>query len=126
MTERAADDDAGLLSRGYRAVSLLVSVHARTARREAESDLRRIATGVALLAVAVGLVGAALVLGHVAAVLLVERRFGWGLAESVGAVAGADLLLALGLALSARARLSAPVLAETREVVRKAADVLRA
>jgi hypothetical protein len=117
--------EMGILVRGYRAFELLFSVHARLARREAGDDLRRIATGVALAVLALGLVSFALIPGQAAAVLAVERRFQWGYPASIGAVAGADVFLALVLLLIARARLSAPVLPETRAMVKKAAAVLR-
>lgn len=117
--------DTGLLVRAYRAFELLFSVHARLARREASDDLRRILSGVALAAVALALAAFALVLGHAAAVVAVERRFQWGYPASFGAVAGADVLAAVLLLLIARARLAPPVLAETRAMVKKAASVLR-
>lgn len=114
-----------MLVRLYRAFDLLFSVHARAARREAGADLRRIATGLLLFGIALSLLGFALILGHAAAVLLVERRFGWGYGPSIGAVAGADVGLALFLFLLGRARLATPVLTETRAMMKKAASVLR-
>lgn len=121
----ATGGDTGLFVRGYRAFELLFSLHAKLARREAEDDLRRIVSGVVLAVLALGLVSFALVLGHAAAVLAVERRFQWGYPASIGAVAAADAFLALVLLLVARARLSAPFLPETRAMVKKAAGVLR-
>ncbi len=117
--------DTGMLTRGYRAFELLVSVHAKVARNEASRDLRRIVSGLVLAAVALSLAGFALILGHAAAVLVVQRRLQWDLAPSIGAVAGADVAVALVLLLVARARLSTPVLTETRAMVKKAAGVLR-
>lgn len=114
-----------ILVRAYRAFELLFSVHAKLAKREAEDDLRRIATGVLFGALAIALVAFALVLGHAAAVLAVERRFQWGYPASIGAVAGTDAALALFLLLLARARFRAPVLPETRAMVKKATAVLR-
>lgn len=123
--EAAPSGEGGFLVRGYRAFELLFSMHAQLARREAEGALGRVLSAVLLLSLALGLVGFALALGHAAAVLAVERRFHWGYPASIGAVAGADALLALLLALIARSRLSAPVLPETRAMVKKAAAVLR-
>ncbi len=114
-----------MFTRGYRAFELLVSVHAKVARSEASRDLRRIVSGLVLAAVALSLAGFALILGHAAAVLVVQRRLQWDLAPSIGAVAGADVAVALVLLLVARARLSTPVLTETRAMVKKAAGVLR-
>lgn len=131
MTEAAAEappaaaGDTGMLVRGYRAFELLFSVHARVAKNEASRDLRRVMSGIVLVAVAISLVGFALILGHAAAVLVVQRRFQWDMASSIGAVAGADIVVALVLLLMARARLATPVLAETRAMVKKAAGVLR-
>jgi hypothetical protein len=121
----AAGGEVSMLVRAYRAFELLFSVHAKLARREAGDDLRRIVSGLVLAVLALGLVSFALVLGHAAAVFAVERRFQWGYPTSIGAVAGADALLALVLFLVARARLSAPVLPETRAMVKKAAAVLK-
>lgn len=117
--------DTGMLVRAYRAFELLFSVHARLARREAKEDVRRILAGVFLIFLALGLVGLAMILGQAAAVLAVERRFQWGYPSSIGAVAGADALVAALLLIIARGRLSAPVLPETRAMVKKAASVLR-
>lgn len=117
--------DTGMLTRGYRAFELLFSVHARVARNEASRDLRRVVSGLVLVAVALSLAGFTLILGHAAAVLVVQRRLQWDLAPSIGAVAGADVAVALVLLLMARARLSTPVLAETRAMVKKAAGALR-
>lgn len=114
-----------MLVRGYRAFELLFSVHAKLARREAADDLRRVLTGVVLALVAAVLLLFALCLAHGAAVLLVQRRLQWDLPASIGAVAGADVAIALLLLLVTRARLSAPVLPETRAMVKKAAAVLR-
>jgi hypothetical protein len=114
-----------MLVRGYRAFELLFSVHAKMAKSEASRDLRRVVSGIVLMAVAISLVGFALILGHAAAVLVVQRRFQLDMASSIGAVAGADIVVALVLLLMARARLATPVLTETRAMVKKAAGVLR-
>lgn len=121
----SGERSAGALVRGYRAFELLFSVHAKLARREAEGDLRRVLSAVALALVAVALLLFALTLGHAAAVLVVQRRLQWDLPASIGAVAAADVAIASLLLLVTRARLSAPVLPETRAMVKKAASVLR-
>ncbi len=131
MTEAAAEAasssaaDTGMWMRGYRAFELLFSVHAKVARSEASRDLRRVVTGIVLVVVAISLVGFAFILAHAAAVLVVQRRLQWDWAPSIGIVAGADVGIALVLLLMARARLSTPVLTETRAMVKKAAGVLR-
>ncbi|MEZ4294017.1 MAG: phage holin family protein [Polyangiaceae bacterium] len=121
----AASSETGMLVRAYRAFELLFSVHARLAQKEASEDARRIVTGIILAVLAFSLLSFALILGHAAAVMAVEHRFHLGYPASIGAVAGADIALALLLLLLARARLSAPVLPETRAMVKKAAAVLK-
>lgn len=132
MTEAAAKEgresggsETGMLMRAYRAVELLLTLHAKAARREASDDLRRVISGALLMLVALILVSFALTLGHAAAVLAVERRFQWGYPASIGVVAGADVVVAWLLFLVARARLKPPVMSETRAMVKKAAAVLR-
>jgi hypothetical protein len=132
VTEAAATEgrepggrETGILMRVYRTVELLLTLHAKAARREASDDLRRVMSGALLMLVAFVLVLFALTLGHAAAVLAVERRFQWGYPASIGAVAGADLVLGWILFAVARARLRPPVLSETRALVKKTAAVLR-
>lgn len=128
MTEASARTDSqetGILVRGLRAFELLFSAHARVAKLEARADLARILSGLILAVSALGLLAVALLLGHAAAVLAVERRYQWGFPASIGAIAGADVVLALLLFVMARARLSTPVLAETRAMMKKAASVVR-
>jgi hypothetical protein len=85
----------------------------------------RIVSGLAIAGIAVALLAFALILAHAAAVFALDRRFQWGFPASTGAVAAADLLLALILLLVARPRLTRPVLKDTRETFKKAAAVLR-
>lgn len=132
MAERAEDLSAetaaqgtSMLVRGYRAFELLFSVHAQVAKREAAADLRRIVTGIVLTAVALAMLGFALILGQACAVMLIQQRLGWDPARSIGAVAGGDVAIALLLLLMARGRFTTPVLPETREMMKKAASVLR-
>lgn len=122
--EPASGPEMSMLVRAYRAFELLFSTHAKIARREASEGAQRILSGLLYLLVALIFAGFALILGHAAAVVAIERRFQWGYAASIGVVAGADVLLTLILLLIARARLSKPVLSETRAMVKKAASVL--
>ncbi len=117
--------EGGILMRALRALELLVSAHARLARLEAKNDLARIASGLFLAGLALALAGMAAILGHVVLVLALEARLAWGLPASIGAVAAADVALAVVLMLVARARLQAPVLVETRSMMTKAASTLR-
>ena len=121
----AAPREISMLVRGYRAFELLFAVHAKTAKREATADLRRILTGIVFVALAISMLGFALILGQACAVMLIRERLDWSLSRSIGAVAGGDVALAVILLLLARARFSTPVLAETRETVAKAISVLR-
>jgi uncharacterized membrane protein YqjE len=97
----------------------MVTVHLEFAQREARADLSRV-IGAVLLALVAGALGFfALGLGHVAAVLLLQARSSYDLLTSTGLVAGVDLALAALLALVARARLSRPMLPDTRAMVKR-------
>jgi hypothetical protein len=97
----------------------MVTVHLEFAQREARADLSRV-IGAVLLALVAGALGFfALGLGHVAAVLLLQARSSCDLLTSTGLVAGVDLALAALLALVARARLSRPMLPDTRAMVKR-------
>lgn len=122
---RAESADTGILVRAFRAIELLVSAHARLVRLEARNDLGRIVSALVLAAVGLTLLSFALILAHAAAVFAVERRFQWGIPASLGAVAGADVFVAMILLLVARARLARPVLTDTRAMVAKATALLR-
>jgi len=97
----------------------LLGVHVEYARREAATDIGRMVSGVALLAVGVLLLLVAVALLHVAAVLYVEEQTQLNLWGSVLSVGGADVLLALLLMLVGRSRLKRPILVQTRSLVRK-------
>ena len=111
--------DGGTLRRILRALGALLGVHVEYARREAATDIGRMVSGVALLAVGVLLLLVAVALLHVAAVLYVEEQTQLNLWGSVLSVGGADVLLALLLMLVGRSRLKRPILVQTRSLVRK-------
>ena len=120
------DDDpsAGLALRALRAIEQLAAAQVATAKREARKDAARVIAGIVLGLSAIGLFAAALALGQVAAVFLVQARFGLSWPLALLSVAGGDAALAALLYVLARRRLSPPVLAETRAMARRAAAVI--
>ena len=122
----ASDDRSeGVTTRLFGAVELIASAHASRAKEEATRDVSRIASGALLIALAVALVMPALFLASLAAVLLLEDQARLGFPTSAAVVACIDLVLALAIASAGRARLTAPVLQETRATLKRAATVLR-
>lgn len=121
----AKSEESGLGARVLRAGKVLVSAQLDAAQREARSDLSRIGAGLALFGAAIGLVAAAAILLHAAAVLFVQARFGLSWPAALLAVAGADALVAALLAAAARGKLAPPVMAETRAMVKRAAEAIR-
>lgn len=117
--------DMSASTRLVRAAELLLSAHASRARDEASRDLSRIGGGAVLLVAAVALAAPALLLLDLALVLVVEDHVRWGFPASCAFVALVDLVLAVAAAYAARARLTAPVLVETRSTLKRAAVVLR-
>ena len=106
-------------------VMSLAGVHVEVAQAEVKRDAARLMTGAVLL-VAAGLFVAFVLLGLHAAVIMAlyeEARLTWY--GAILATAGGDLALALLLALVGRARLRAPVLKETRGLVRATVSALR-
>jgi len=125
MAEGAENALSGLGTRALRAGRVLVSTQLAAAEREARADAQRIGGGVVVLCVAAVFALAAALSLHAAAVAYVQARFGMSLSLSLLAVAGADALVALALALIGRAKLAAPVMVETRAMVKRTADALR-
>jgi uncharacterized membrane protein YqjE len=117
--------EAGASSRLVRAAEMLASTHAARARDEASRDLARLGSGVLLLGLAVALAALALLMLDVAAVLFLDARLGLGLGPSAALVAAFDAVLAVMVGLVARARLSAPVMRETRNTIKRAVAVIR-
>lgn len=113
----------GLLPRLLRVVRLLLETHLRIARSESEREAERLVRGL-LLGLAAGLLlGCAVVVGQAALAALL-LLIGWTPAAALGALAGADVLLALVLGLAARRKLAGPWWVETRELLGKTARVL--
>lgn len=121
----ASTAESSILMRAVRALELLFSAHATIARLEARNDLARILSGLFLAGAALAMLAIAVVLGHVVAAIALEARLECGYPTSIGAIAGADLVIAAVFFLGARARLQAPVLVETRATMKKAVSTLR-
>lgn len=125
MAESRDERELGLLSRMVRALELIASVHVSRARDEAGRDVSRLVKGVVLGVAALAMALPVLLLLEVAATLTVRQRFGLGEVASVLVVAGGNALLALALAFTAKRRLSAPLLVETRATLKRAIVVVR-
>ena len=128
MAEASAREDegepAGLAMRALRAIQWLAAAQVATAKREAQRDAARLIAGIALAIGAASLLAAALVLAEVAAVFLVQARFGLSWQSALLTVAGGDAAIAALMYTLARRKLARPVLAETRAMVRRAAAVI--
>lgn len=115
----------GALMRGVRAVEVLASAHASRAKEEARRDLGRIGSGVGLFALAALLAIPAVVLLHVALVIVLHERSGLPWATAAAAVAGGDVAIGALAILLGRARLRTPVMVETRATLKRAVAVLK-
>lgn len=114
-----------MMGRALGAGRALASVHLELAQKEAAEDAGRIGVGVGLLAAAIGLLGFAGLLGHLAALLWARARFGLGWEEAALALGAVDVVLAVLLLLLARGRLNKPVLERTRGRVKETVAALR-
>lgn len=125
-TARGEDEaqSTGLLGRAFRAVELLVSAQAASAKREAKEDASRVLGGLVLAIGAVAFFMTALAFAQVAAVFFVQSRFGLTWPAALLAVAGGNGFIAIVLYGIARAKLAPPVLVETRAMMKRAASVI--
>ncbi len=112
-----------MLLRLYRAFELLLKAHLSTAKREATDDFVRVLTGLAMTALAFVFMVFALMLAHAGAIFAFEHFFSRGYGVAIGAVGGTDFAIGATLLLIARAKISAPVLVETRATLTKVAKV---
>ena len=121
----ATSEESGLSLRLLRALETLARAHAEHAKKEAERDLSRIISGAILLAIALLLAGAAFVGLQLGAVFALHEfaRLAWTYAALI--VAGANTSIALIVFLLGRARVSRPVMTETRRTLKQAMVVLR-
>ena len=115
---------SGFLARLLRVLEALLTAAADTARNEARRDLRRLLVGIILLAAGVFLALTALALLSVALVFVVHATWHTGWPTAILSVAGANVVLGAGIAIAGRQRLAAPVLCETRAMLRRTATIL--
>jgi hypothetical protein len=118
-------EQTGVATRLLKAGEVLASAHAARAKEEASRDLSRILMAFALFGLAALLLMPACLLAHVGLVSWIHDRYGISIASASGGLAAMDVVLALLLALVARARLSSPVMVETRATLKRAVAVLR-
>jgi hypothetical protein len=103
----------------------MLGLHVQYAQQEARSDLGRVLGAVALLVIGLLLLFMALLLGHAGLVFYLSRAVpGLGAIRAALLVAGADLVLGLLALLAGRARLSKPVLQQTRALIRRTVSSL--
>jgi len=110
-----------------RSIGILLGVHVKQAQQEAATDAGRVLSSAVLFVGAVVFVLLAIVLGELAAVYTVRHLsgphpFGW--VEALLIVAGANLCVALGLVLWARAKLRKPFLEQTRTLIKRTVTTL--
>jgi hypothetical protein len=113
-----------MLTRLLDLIGVLLSAHVESARNEASRDARRFLGAVLLLGASMLLLIPASLLAHAAAAMLVHDTWPIGWTESLLAVAAADVAVGVPVYLWARRRLGAPLLTETRALVRRTAAAL--
>jgi uncharacterized membrane protein YqjE len=126
VSESADQDEPRDVGLGLgRALLTLLGVHLDHARDEVSSDAQRIVRALLLLAVA--LVVLVLALLSLQAILIVSLHDALGLSwiAALGAAVGVDVFVMTALVLTARSRLSEPVLVRTRALVRRTIDAMR-
>ncbi|RME24678.1 MAG: hypothetical protein D6798_10670 [Deltaproteobacteria bacterium] len=113
-----------ILRRMVRSVTSLFRAHAMVVRSEAEREIFRVATGVALLfGTGIFLLATALLLA-VGAVVLIQRVTGLPWLESVALSAAATALVAAILGLLAWLRLRKPLMPDSRKLLKSTLDGL--
>jgi hypothetical protein len=110
---------SGLANGLLRSLGVLLEAHLQHAQKEASTDAGRVLSAIMLLCCSVLLLALAVVLGELAAVYAVAHLLRGDWLGALLIVAGANLLLALLLALWARAKLRQPLLKETRVLLRR-------
>ena len=113
-----------MFRRFYWAFELIFSAHLGAAKREAAGDFSRIFGGVVTVLIALIFLLFALAVAHLGAAFAIVHTLGRSYGFAISAVCGADLCIGLLLLLRARARLSAPLLVETRATLKKVAQVI--
>ncbi|WP_052050529.1 phage holin family protein [Leptolyngbya sp. KIOST-1] len=105
--------------------SLLVDIHLDVALQEASYERQRLLGGLIMLALGLGMLATVGVLAEVAGVVFAQA-LGLSWLQAIGAVAGVNLVLGLGFLISARARLSGPVMTQTQARLARSMALLKA
>ncbi len=113
-----------ILRRAVRSVTSLFRAHAMVVRSEAEREVFRVATGVALVLATLAFLLATALLLAVGAVVLIQRVTGLPWLESVALSAGATALVAGVLGLLAWLRLRKPLMPDSRKLLKSTLDGL--
>ena len=116
---------SGLLARLVRVFLGLFSVHAEIAKREAERDRDRLLGGAMLVAIGALMLAVVLVLGHAAGLVALHDR-GWRWLHAIFAVGGVDLFFGLVFVWAGLSRMRAPVMTETRTLLKRTVDAMTA
>jgi uncharacterized membrane protein YqjE len=130
VTEHARDEGpseiggSGTVRRAARVGRAIVDMHVELASREAARESRRVAGGVAMMLAGAMLFAIVVVMLHVAGTSFLHERYARTWATSALEMAAIDvaigaLLLALG-----RGRLVAPLMPETRGMLRRTVEAL--
>lgn len=119
------DQIEGYFRRLLRLMTVLVDTHLNVAVQEANYESRRLISGFILLAIGIGLVTTAVVLGIVASVAFAQS-LGLSWLQAIAAVAGANLLLGLIFLTLGRLRLSGPLMIQTQARLSRSIALLRA
>lgn len=115
----------GLVLRLTAVARALFATHVDQARRELKDDTARIVAGLVFVVLAVVFLTVTFLLVDIGAVLMlhdIARLEWWG---ALLVVTGANALIALVCGLVGRARLSRPVLVETRALATRTVGILR-
>lgn len=110
-------------SRLFGVASSLLRIHYEIAEREAQADQKRLVRGAAFLGIAFFLLLLTLLVAQ-ALLVLTLREAGLKLLWALVVTAAADLLLGLSCLLVGRALLKAPVLPQTRALLRRTLSAL--
>ncbi len=130
MTERARDEapsegrGTGTMRRAARVGRAIVDMHVEIASREAARESRRVASGVAMIVASALLFAIVVVMLHVAGTSFVHDRYARSWATSALEMAAIDVAIGALLLAIGRRRLVAPLMPETRGMLRRTVEAL--
>lgn len=116
---------ADIGARALKMVGTLFGLHLEYAQREAAKDASRLAAGLALLVAAAAVAGAGAIVLSAAAIVALEQYTQLSWLGAILVVGAADAGLAMMLALVGRSRFKAPIMKETRGLVKRTVSSLR-